>query len=66
MLDDLIRALTIFRKYGNPVSPTHCEHDTLNVMVDPAQVPADDQAALAGLGFHAGDGLFYSFRFGSA
>ncbi len=66
-MDDLISALTIFRKYGSPASPTHCERDTLNVMIDPAQVSADDLAALAGLGFNAGDdGLFYSFRFGSA
>jgi hypothetical protein len=66
-MDDLIKALTIFRKYGNPDSPTHCEHDTLTVMIDPADVTPTDRGALAAFGFHPGDeGTFYSFRFGSA
>jgi hypothetical protein len=66
-MDDLIAALTILRKYGNPDSPTHCEHDQLNVMVDPALVSADDLAELERLGFEPDeDGTFYSFRFGSA
>lgn len=66
-MDDLIKALTIFRKYGNPSYPTHCEHDTLNVMIDPAEVSEEDLAVLAGLKFLPGeDGYFYSFRFGSA
>jgi len=66
-MDDLINALTIFRKYANPASPTHCEHDTLYVMISPAEVSAEDRATLAELGFHAGEELsFYSFRFGSA
>jgi hypothetical protein len=66
-VDDLIEALTIFRKYDNPPSPTHCEHDLLTVMVDPDQVSDDDIQTLDRLGFLPGDeGAFYSFRFGSA
>lgn len=65
-MDDLIKALTIFRKYGNPASPTHCEHDTLRVMVDSAGVSAKDRVVLEALGFHADGESFYSFRFGSA
>jgi hypothetical protein len=65
-MDDLIKALTIFRKYGNPASPTHCEHDTLHVMADPSEVSAEDRDALAALGFHPDGESFYSFRFGSA
>jgi len=30
-MDDLIKALQILRKYGNPKYPTHCEHDTLYI-----------------------------------
>lgn len=26
-MEDLIKALRIFLKYGNPYSPTHCEDD---------------------------------------
>lgn len=68
-MDDLIAALTIFRKYGNPAFPTHCEHDTLYVLIAPALVSADDLAELDRLGFHPSDdddGVFTSFRFGSA
>ena len=32
-MDDLIAALTILRKYGNPQWPTHCEHDILYVAI---------------------------------
>lgn len=50
-MDDLIEALTILRRYDNPVSPTHCEHDTLLVMVDPALVSDEDLERLKQLGF---------------
>ena len=30
-MSDLIEALTIFLKYGNPRNPTHCEHDVLTI-----------------------------------
>lgn len=66
-MDDLIEALTIFRKYGNPAYPTHCSHDMLTVMINPADVSADDMTELDRLGFHPDtDGCFYSMRFGSA
>lgn len=66
-MDKLIEALTIFLKYGNPSYPTHCEHDELMVMIDPALVSAEDKALLDGLGFIPNDeGYFTSFRFGSA
>jgi hypothetical protein len=73
-MKDLIEALTIFAKYGDPYSPTHCEHDVLTVMIDPADVSDEDKARLDKLGFRAGSeygddvftSLFTSYRFGSA
>lgn len=67
-MDDLIKALQIFLKYGNPRSPTNCDHDMLRVMVDPVKVSEEDQDALVDLGFHSDyrDSCFYSIRFGSA
>lgn len=66
-MDDLIEALTIFRKYGNPHNPTHCEHDELWVCgIDPSKVSEEDAARLDQLGFFADDEAFRSFRFGSA
>jgi hypothetical protein len=38
-MSDLIKALQIFLKYGNPDSPTHCEHDELFVMMIPISFP---------------------------
>lgn len=70
-LDGLIAALKIFRKYGNPISPTHCEHDALYVCVDPKQVTAEDVKRLEKLHFLTSEdpdfeGCFVSFYFGSA
>ena len=66
-MNDLIKALTIFAKYGNPYSPTHCEHDELFVMINPDDVSDEDKATLDDLGFHPNDGEnFVSYRFGSA
>ena len=65
-MDDLIEALTILRKYGNPDLPTHCEHDILSVSIDPDLVSGEDQAILEDLGFHPGDyENFESYKFGS-
>lgn len=65
-MDDLIKALQILRKYGNPEYPTNCCHDELTVCIDPALVSAEDMAALDELGFiPTDDGAFHSFRFGS-
>lgn len=68
-MDDLIEALQIFRKYGNPDYPTHCEHDELWIMIDPELVSEEDRIRLDSLGFWAnGDGTptFKSYKFGSA
>lgn len=68
-MKDLIEALTIFAKYGDPYSPTHCEHDVLTVMIDPADVSEEDKVRLEELSFtpdNYGDDYFTSFRFGSA
>jgi hypothetical protein len=67
-MNDLLEAFTIFAKYTHTANPTCCEHDTLYVLVDPAQVSAEDRVRLEALGFMAKerDRNFYSFRFGSA
>lgn len=68
-MDKLIEALLIFRKYGNPTFPTHCEHDTLYVLINPKIVSEEDLGALEELGFsedyQTGD-TFSSWRYGSA
>jgi len=66
-MKDLIEALNIFAKYTQDDRPTHCEHDTLMVLVDPNIVSEEDVTKLDELGFFvSGEGNFYSFRFGSA
>lgn len=66
-MKDLIEALTILLRYGNPEYPIHCEHDELTICdIDPAHVSAEDKARLKALGFIVSDGAFKSFRFGSA
>ena len=68
-MDKLIQALQIFLKYGNPDCPTHCEHDVLYVMIDPAIVSDEDKRTLGELGFHESSQLsdcFQSYRYGSA
>lgn len=65
-MDDLIEALTIFRKYSNEKWPTSCNHDELSVFVDPDVVSDDDKKRLEELSFKPDDcGGFVSFRFGS-
>jgi hypothetical protein len=66
-MKDLIEALTILMKYGNPQYPTHCEHDELFVDIDPEKVSVEDKARLDELGFIPQDEPcgFISFRFGS-
>lgn len=65
-MKDLIEALTILLKYGDPYAPTCCEHDVLHVCIDPAIVSDEDKARLDDLTFRpsGNDGLC-SFRFGS-
>lgn len=66
-MEDLIKALQIFLKYGNPDYPTCCNHDELWVDIEPEKVSEEDLEMLRTLGFFPledGSG-FYSFRFGS-
>jgi len=68
---DLIEALTLLLKYGNPRNPTHCEHDVLTICgIDPDKVSDADKKTLDKLGFivsdEDGDPCFISFRYGSA
>ena len=66
-MEDLIKALQIFLKYGNPKYPTNCSHDELAIMdIDPEDVSEEDKQALDKLGFIVSDDYFLSFRFGSA
>ena len=66
--DAVIEALNIFKKYGNPCWPFHCEHDVLYVMVEHKKVSEEDKKKLDELGFIPDDdaGHFKSFRYGSA
>lgn len=67
-MDDLIKALQIFRKYTNTKYPTQCAHDTLYVNVDPELVSDEDKQKLDELGFFVSeeyDESFASFRYGS-
>jgi hypothetical protein len=66
-MSELIKALTIFLKYGDPTYPTHCEHDTMYVMIDPAVVSHEDAMLLKEIGFSPDEnGTFRSYKFGSA
>ena len=65
-MEDLIKALQIFLKYGNPQYPTHCEHDRLSVCISENDVSEEDKEELSNLGFTPDEhGNFSSFRFGS-
>jgi len=66
-MDELIEALTILRKYGNPEWPTSCDHDVLRVNIDPGKVSEEDKERLDELGFIEDEefGVFMSFKFGS-
>ena len=68
-MEDLIKALQIFLKYGNPKNPSHCEHDYFYVAIDSELVSKEDIDALDKLGFFLDqeydEGGFGSFRFGS-
>ena len=66
-MDDLIEALQILRKYGNPRNPTSCMHDEINVDIENEDVSIEDVKRLDELGFFKSEefGGFSSFRFGS-
>lgn len=67
-MEDLIKALHIFIKYGNPDWPTHCEHDELAVCgYVITEFTEEDIKKLDRLGFFW-DGemeYFLSYKFGS-
>ena len=70
-MEDLIKALQIFLKYGNPAYPTTCEHDILYICgIEPSGVSDKDKEELDKLGFDItteyGEEQFYSFKYGSA
>ena len=66
-MEELIRALQLFAKYGNPIYPTHCEHDVLYVLIEPRLVSDEDKEKLREMGFLVDkDGCFLSYRYGSA
>ena len=66
-MEDLIKALQIFLKYGNPQWPTHCEHDVLQVSIKPNLVSEEDTKILEELGFIIDNEFdcFKSYKFGS-
>lgn len=66
-MEDLIKALTILLKYGNPHNPTHCEHDELTISPDikPESVSEEDKKALKKFGFNYDQYSFKSYRYGS-
>ena len=66
---DLIDALVVLKAYADDdlVSPLHCEHDVLTVMVQADRVPDPIRYSLAVMGFEPDEnGYFSSYRFGSA
>lgn len=71
-MSDLIKALQILLKYGNPSYPTICEHDVMIICgIDADDVSEEDKLELEELGFdvtdeYNGGNQFYSFKFGSA
>lgn len=68
-MEDLIKALQIFLKYGNPEHPTICCHDVLIIYgISPEQVSEEDKMELEKLGFVVNEEneCFVSYRFGSA
>ena len=67
-MSDLIKALQILLKYGDPDYPTHCEHDVLHICgIHYYSVSEEDRETLKELGFILGDDeSFQSFKYGSA
>jgi hypothetical protein len=65
-MDDLIKALTIFKKYTDSACPTQCHNDELLVIVSPDQVTEEDIKLLKELSFIPDCGCFISYRFGLA
>ena len=80
-MEDLIKALKILLKYGNPKYPTVCSHDELRIVgIEPEKISKEDTKELEQLGFiiqiegvyyeeddfEADESKIFSFRYGSA
>lgn len=68
-MDDLIKALLIFKEYYNCPWPTRCDHDILYIVgIHKANVSEYDHAELEKLGFYWDDRIeqYYSTKYGSA
>lgn len=68
-MEQLIQALQIFLKYGNPGYPTICGHNELIICgIKPDDVSMEDIALLHELGFfiEGSREYFMSFKYGSA
>ena len=68
-MEDLIKALQILLKYGNPKYPTVCQHDILYIVgIDLKKISIEDINELENLGFNINieESEIYSFKFGSA
>jgi hypothetical protein len=67
-LENLIKALQILNKYGNPSYPTNCEHAEFRVYkIDPSKVSKEDLEELESYDFIAEEAneCFISFEYGS-
>lgn len=54
-MEDLIQALQILIKYGNPKRPISCRHDILTIIsIDPHWVSKEDKSKLERIGFFVG------------
>lgn len=68
-MEDLIKALQIFLKYGNHRSPTMCNHDEFCIAhINPNTVSEEDKNELKHLGFFIDKDAerFFSFRYASS
>ena len=68
-MEDLIEALQILLKHGNPKRPTWCEHDVLHIGgIDYTVISKEDKARLEELRVYIDEDNedIYSYRFGSA
>ncbi len=68
-MENLIKALQIFLKYGNPNYPTHCEHDILMIVgYTSSDFSKEDREELDNLGFFWNNeyDCWTSFKYGSA
>lgn len=63
---DLIEGLILLSKGATQSQPTHCDYEKLLVMSDPDTFTGEELDRLSDLGFVAGDGMFRSYRYGSA